>query len=236
MLELVENYEIPDSTLNLLKNSWADVMALTELRQGSNSTDWLEQKQIAESIIAANLPEAATLDTDLLDGIKTKIQESLALIGYDQNESMLIAKGLLEQKPDAIPESSLMLVEKTRFGANTESANQHAFQLNSEQLVFAEQIKQMPIGTWFEFFIKESGIFERRKLAWISELSNQILFVNQRGQKVAEMMIEDLAIELYDGTAKIQSENKRSIFIMAFKNLLGSLKELMPEKKDLENE
>lgn len=236
MLELVENYEIPDATLNLLKNSWADVMALTELRQGSNSTDWLEQKQIAESIIAANLPKAEMLDSDLLEGIKTKIQESLALIGYDQNEALLIAKGLLEQRPDAIPEASLMLAEKIRFGSNTQSANQQAFQLNSEQLVFVEQIKKMPIGTWFEFFIKESGISERRKLAWISELSNQTLFVNQRGQKVAEMMIEDLAIELYDGTAKIQSENKRSIFIMAFKNLLGSLKELMPEKKDVENE
>lgn len=236
MLELVENYEIPDATLNLLKNSWADVMALTELRQGSNSTDWLEQKQIAQRIIAANLPEAETLDTGLLDGIKTKIQESLALIGYDKNEALVIAKSLLEKRPDAIPEPSLKLAEKIRFGSNTQSANQHAYQLNTEQLDFVEQIKQMPIGTWFEFFIKESGIFERRKLAWMSELSNQILFVNQRGQKAAEMMIEDLAIALSDGTAKIQYENKRSIFITAFKNLLDSLKELMPGKKDVQNE
>lgn len=233
MSELVESFEIPILKLNLLNSAWADVMALTDLRQGSDSTDWLEQKQVAEYIIAACQPSSKKLDTHKISSLIAKIQDSLALIGYDQNEALSIAHILLDQSTSANPESNLIYAEKIRFGSDTQSANQNTYQLTAQQLEFVKQIKQLQVGTWFEFTITDSTAPARRKLAWKSELTNNLLFVNQRGQKTAEMMIEEFAIALSEGRCKFQIENKRSIFVTAFQNLLGSLRDLFPSKKDL---
>lgn len=236
MAELVESYDIPQSTLNLLNQAWTDVMALTELRQGSDSNDWLEQKEIAESIIEASLPESLILDEVQAETLKTKIQESLALIGYHQDEALNIAESLLSQRLQDAPEPSLIIPERIRFGGNTQSANRNAYLLNDKQQEWVEQIKQMPIGTWFEFDLKENPTPVRRKIAWKSEITNNILFVNQRGQKTAEMMIEELAIELYEGRTRLQNENKRSIIERAFEGLLKSLRNILPGHQDNNND
>lgn len=236
MSELVESYDIPQATLSLLNQAWTDVMALTELRQGSDSNDWLEQKEIAESIIEASLPESLVLDEDQAEMLKTKIQESLALIGYHQDEALNIAESLLNQKLQESPEPTLFIPERIRFGGNTQSANRNSYLLNDQQQEWVERIKQLPIGTWFEFVLKDNPTPARRKIAWKSEVTNNILFVNQRGQKTAEMMIEELAIEIYEGRAQIQVENKRSIIEWAFEGLLKSLRNILPGKQDNDNE
>lgn len=232
MSELVETYDLPILKLNLLNSAWTDVMALTDLRQGNNSSDWLEQKKIAERIINASQPGFEKLDIHKVTHLTSKIQNSLSLIGYDQNEALSIANILLDQTAKNYPEPSFIFTEKTRFGSDTQSANQQAYQLNAQQLEFVEHIMQTPIGTWFDFYLVDSNSPVRRKLAWKSELTNNILFVNQRGQKTSEMTIEEFAIELSEGKCKFQNGNKRSIFIMAFRNLFGTLRELLPGKKD----
>ncbi len=238
MRELVECYEIPSRTLHLLNQAWTDVMALTELRQGNNSNDWLEQKSIAESIIAANQPESVELDAQFAESLKNRIQESLALIGYHQDEAKSIAESLIDQKTkdkeSASP--SLVMPERIRFGGDTQSANRHSYALNEHQQEYIEQIKQIPVGTWFEFMLKDSNIPARRKLAWKSTNTHNVLFVNQRGQKTAEMMIEELAIELSDGSAKILPERKHSLIERAFEGLLKSLRNFMPGHQDDDND
>jgi hypothetical protein len=236
MHELVESYDIPTTTLNLLHQAWTDVMALTELRQGNNSSDWLEQKNIAESIIAANLPESDSLDTQLAESLKSRIQESLALIGYHQDEAMCIAESLIDQKSRENSSPSLIMPERIRFGGDTQSANRNSYELNEHQQEYIEQIKEIPVGTWFEFMFKDSNVPVRRKLAWKSNNTNNILFVNQRGQKTAEMMIEELAIELSDGSAKILPAQKHSVIERAFEGLLKSLRNFMPGRQDDDND
>jgi hypothetical protein len=236
MNELVESYDIPNSTLNLLNQAWTDVMALTELRQGNDSSDWQEQKSIAESIIAANLPDSALLDPQRSEDLKTKIQESLALIGYHQDEAKSIAESLIDQRPKDGPNPSLIIPERIRFGGNTQSANRHSYHLNEHQIEWMEQIKQIQAGTWFEFIVKDSAVPVRRKLAWKSDTTHNILFVNQRGQKTSEMMIEELAIELSEGTATIQIEHKHSVIEWAFESLLKSLRNLMHGKQDKDHD
>jgi hypothetical protein len=232
MHELIQSCDIPITTLNLLNQAWTDVMALTELRQGNNSSDWLEQKNIAESIIAANLPDSVLLDAQLAESLKIRIQESLALIGYHADEAMSIAASLIDKKPADNASPCLVIPERIRFGSDTQSANRHAYELNEQQQEYIEQIKQLPIGTWFEFLLKDSATPVRRKLAWRSDITHNVLFVNQRGQKTAEMMIEELAIELSEGSANIQTARKHSIFERAFEGLLKSLRSFMPGQDD----
>ncbi len=46
------------------------------------------------------------------------------------------------------------------------------------------------------------------------------------------MMIEELAVEISEGRARIQNEDKRNIIERAFENVLNSLRNLLPGRAD----
>jgi hypothetical protein len=232
MAELTCEREIAPATLSLLNKAWADVMALTELRQGSESTDWTEQKMIAESIIDASGPDADASKLSKALDLKEKIQASLLLVGYHHEEAASIADCLVSGQAGGAAGVQMKIPEKTRFGENTQSANVHVYELDERQSELVEQIKAVPVGTWLEFIMADNPKPVRRKLAWQSHVTNNILFVNQRGQRTSEMMIEELAIEISEGRARIQKEDKRNIIERAFENVLNSLRNLLPGRTD----
>ena len=228
MAEMTSERDMPPDTLSLLNKAWTDVMALTELRQGSESTDWTEQKMIAESIIDASGPGADESKLAKALALKEKIQSSLSLVGYHHEEAASIADCLVSGQTGGHAGVQIKIPEKTRFGENTRSANVNVYELDERQSELVEQIKAIPVGTWFEFIMADNPKPVRRKLAWQSHVTNNILFVNQRGQRTSEMMIEELAMEISEGRARIQNEDKRNIIERAFENVLSSLRSLLP--------
>jgi hypothetical protein len=232
MADLTQERDMPVTTRNLLNRAWTDVMALTELRQGSGSETWTEQKMIAESIIAANEPDAEKLDSARAAALKKSIQESLSLVGYHLEEADSIAESLVAGRTTDQPDILIRIPEKIRFGENTQSANVQVYELDEHQLELVDQIRSIPVGTWLEFIIADNPKPVRRKLAWQSPVTHNILFVNQRGQKTSEMMIEELAVELSEGRARIQVEDKRNLIERAFENVLNSLRNLLPGRGD----
>lgn len=236
MAELTRERDMPVTTRDLLNRAWTDVMALTELRQGSGSDTWSEQKMIAESIIAANQPDAEMLDPARAAALKESIQSSLSLVGYHHEEADGIAESLVAGRTTDQPDIQIRIPERTRFGENTQSANVQVYELDERQLELADQIRSIPVGTWLEFIVADSPKPVRRKLAWQSPVTHNILFVNQRGQKTSEMMVEELAVELSEGRARIQVEDKRNIIERAFENVLNSLRNLLPGRGDKDHD
>ncbi|MBP7917545.1 MAG: DUF1631 family protein, partial [Arenimonas sp.] len=236
MAELTHERDMPVTTRNLLNRAWTDVMALTELRQGSGSDTWSEQKLIAESIIAANQPDAEKLDPARAAALKESIQNSLSLVGYHHEEADGIAESLVAGRTTDQPDIQIRIPEKIRFGENTQSANVQVYELDERQLELVDQIRSIQVGTWLEFIIADNPKPVRRKLAWQSPVTHNILFVNQRGQKTSEMMIEELAVELSEGRARIQVEDKRNIIERAFENVLNSLRNILPGRGDKDHD
>ncbi len=230
MLELTELNDMPSGTRIILNKAWTDVMALTELRKGSDSETWNEQKSIAERIIAMNDVNAEKLSEADASALKDQVQSSLALVGYHQAEAKNIAESLITDNPLDGPNSLMKIPDKIRFGEHTQSANIPVYELTDSQVELVEQIKTILVGTWFEFIVAEHPKPVRRKLAWKSLVTNNILFVNQRGQKTAEMTLEAFAIELSEGRARLQIEDKRNIIERAFSNVISSLRSLLPTR------
>ena len=110
------------------------------------------------------------------------------------------------------------------------------YELDERQLELVDQIRSIQVGTWLEFIIADNPKPVRRKLAWQSPVTHNILFVNQRGQKTSEMMIEELAVELSEGRARIQVEDKRNIIERAFENVLNSLRNILPGRGDKDHD
>lgn len=225
--ELMATKELPVQTKAMLNRAWADVLALTELREGPDSSSWQVQKAVAERLVSANSPESVAMDKESIHSLRTAVQQSLSLVGYHEQEAKSIAAALVSPEPDMPVEAAMAVPEKTRLGGNSQTEIREPVMLDDMQLEIAEQIKGLPIGSWFEFNIDGSSTPSRRKLAWLSKVSHTVLFVNQRGQKTAEMYIEDLAIDVSEGRARIEPVNRRNIFERAFESVIKSLRGLM---------
>lgn len=228
MADLMATHEIPVYTKAMLNEAWADVMALTELRNGPDSSNWQEQRQIAEHIIAANEPDAGGVAEDRAEELMQRIRESLAMVGYHEDEAARIAERLVRRGPHEAFEQEPAGGDKARFGDSAKAADLEAFQLDEQQMALVEELKDVPVGTWFEFLAPGSSAPTRAKLTWLSKITHNCLFVTQRGMKHSEMLLEELAIAISEGRARIQPGQKRSIFERAFENMLASLRTFMP--------
>jgi hypothetical protein len=233
MSGLMAEHDIPVYTKAMLNEAWADVMALTELRNGAESEDWRDQKKIAETIIQANEPAANGLSNELIEQLKLQIQQSLSLVGYHQEEAAKIAVNLIERNAES-PEPELS--EKPRLGESTRGPSHDTFELDEEQKTLVDQLKDIPIGTWFEFLEPGANRPIRAKLTWLSRITHNALFVNQRGHKTAEMLLEELAVAISEGRIWIQQENKQGIFERAFENMIASLRNFLPGGQGKNNE
>jgi hypothetical protein len=98
---------------------------------------------------------------------------------------------------------------------------------DSEQARMFERLKTLPFGTWFEFRTNQQGDKVRRKLAWFSTLTGRCLFVNQRGVRTDERMLEQLALDIIGGQASIVEPEQESLVDRAWKAIVSSLKQLV---------
>ncbi len=64
--------------------------------------------------------------------------------------------------------------------------------------VLREQIRSLDVGTWFQFST-DDGQLLRAKLSWKSPITGKYLFVDNKGIKIADKPIADLAQELANG-------------------------------------
>lgn len=228
MAELMAVHEIPMYTKSVLNEAWVDVMALTELRNGPDSSNWQEQCRIAERIIAANDPDAGIMADHGAEELMQRIRDSLAMVGYHEDEAAHIAERLLQRHHDEPAAHGRVRADKTRFGDSAKGSDLESFQLDEQQMALVEELKEVPVGTWFEFLTPGSSSPTRAKLTWLSKITHNCLFVTQRGIKHSEMLLEELAIAISEGRARIQPGGQRNIFERAFENMLTSLRAFMP--------
>jgi hypothetical protein len=185
-------------------------------------------KESAKKIISIENIEKTTENTHEKQELTTHIQESLQLVGYQKDESIAAADRLLQTTvddvipPPAVPERLTNTVRNNR--------EKPVYRLTAKQLDYLNQIKTLPFGTWFEFFSKETFQTERRKMAWASHTTHRMLFVNIRGQKIAEMQMEELAVNLSLGFVSIAKIEERGFIERAFDSAYNTLKDLIPNQ------
>lgn len=229
MDELLAGRKVRNYTRSILQGAWTDVLVLTELRNGADSQNWRLLKETAESIIMSD-GHADTNGMALAGPDLTKlILEALQLVGYNTDEAAAVTSRLLDAgaTPEE-PETTAVPEIVTPDESERKTREKPTFNLDAKQQSYVEQIKSLPFGTWFEFSTSEWGAPERRKMAWVSHVTHHMLFVTPRGQKAAEMRIEELAIEMSKDNAWLYEEDKRGFIQRALDSVYSSLKNILP--------
>jgi len=70
----------------------------------------------------------------------------------------------------------------------------------------------------------QQGDVVRRRLSWYSSVTGNALFVNQRGQRVAEQTLDGLARLLAHGQARIVTAERASLVDRAWQATLNALR------------
>lgn len=216
-------------TRSILQGAWTDVLVLTELRNGADSQNWRLLKETAESIIMSDgNPDPGAMAVTGPDLAKL-ILEALQLVGYNTDEAQAVTNRLLDAGTTAEEAAEEQEAEAaTPLETERKQREKPVYDLDAAQRGIVEQIKSLPFGTWFDFQTSEWGAPERRKMAWVSHVTHHMLFVTPRGQKAAEMRIEDLAIAMSLGNASIYEEDKRGFIQRTLDSVYSSLKGILP--------
>ena len=224
----------------LLEQAWTDVLALTLLRQGEDSETYAKRLHVADQLIAAT--GARSGDDKAPPELRGEIETALDQVGYHKDDVQAVVKRLFtpdeaQAGEEAVTstEIAIKLKSKPRLGEDgaavaTTSATlrtKKAFAPDSAEARALERLKTLPFGTWFEFRTNQQGDKVRRKLAWFSTLTGHCLFVNQRGVRVDEKNLDQLARDLAGGQVWIVEPETETLVDRAWKAIVSSLKQLI---------
>jgi hypothetical protein len=215
----------------LLKQAWSDVLTLTLLRNGETSPQWQQRQQETARIaeVTCLAPGAAARD----DALGNEVESALLQVGYHQDEAAAIARRLStpggEDDSSSRTELTARLRARTRLGEQADAGDPRKVAPLARSTAEDDcyrQLRTLPFGTWFEFTTNQQGDVRRQRLSWYSLITDNALFVNQRGQKVGEHSLDALARLMAHGQVRIVTEDKGRLIDRAWQATLRTLRSL----------
>jgi len=230
--QLCQSAEPPKFVQTLLHEAWSDVLTLTLLRRGEDSEEWQQQQQATQRIGEITANPSGEADAALGE----QIEQSLLQVGYHQDEAGAIARRLSAPGgEDAITsktELASKLKARARLGAGDskggtgEDRERPVAARTADEEARYRQLRMLPFGTWFEFVTNQQGDSRRLRLSWYSLITDHALFVNARGQKVAEHTLDALARLMAHGQLRIVTEDRARLIDRAWQATLRALRSL----------
>lgn len=221
------DHQPPRFVQALVNQAWADVLTLTQLRQGEHSDEWTEQLQTTLQIVAATTaPAEAPKDPQL----PARIEKALLQVGYHEEEAQAIARRLSsaggEDDGSSRTELTAKLKARARLGEQNMVQRQPVQARSPKEQECFEHLRALPFGTWFEFTLNQQGDVQRQRLSWFSPVTGHALFVNQRGQRTGEHSLDSLARLMAQGQVQVVTEDKGRLIDRAWNATLRALRSL----------
>ena len=197
----------PKVLQDLMDNGWRDLLVLTHVRDGPQSSAWAEQVRTLD-VLSLWLDEQTQSDVD--DDIR--VQRSLEAEPFID----LIAQQISSALPTNMGHEDVLETLRNILAGNIEIESvpvQHEQAERSpgpaevrakvEDLPrlrrWVKRVEQLDTGSWLAYRDKNNNK-KRMQLAWVSPTHDRFIFVNERGQKVGDLSAIQLARQLSRGT------------------------------------
>jgi Protein of unknown function (DUF1631) len=235
LTEIVGEAPLPKFTRALLNQAWADVLTLTFLRHGEGSEEWNRQIDATRQIVAACTHRDPNVEHPAL---KAHVETALKQVGYHEDEAEVIAKRLSsnvrdEEDGESRTELTMKLKARVRLGEDSQKARKPDLPSRSphEQECY-EQLRLLPFGTWMEFVTNQQGDVVRRRMSWFSPVTDNALFVNQRGQRIGEHSLDSLARMMAKDQVRIVTVQRAGLVDRAWSAAMNALRALTGQRED----
>lgn len=215
----------------LLNQAWADVLTLTQLRNGEESDEWREQVEITRRIVAATVVEPAADGSPVADEELTpRIESALVQVGYHADEASAIARRLSsadgEDETTSRTELTARLKARARLGEQNEVRKKVMVERTAREQECHDFLRTLPFGTWFEFIKNQQGDASRQRLSWYSPTTDNALFVNQRGQRIGEQSMDSLARLMALDQVRVVTQGKGRLIDRAWQATVSALRNI----------
>ncbi|MET0582958.1 MAG: DUF1631 family protein [Pseudoxanthomonas sp.] len=212
----------------LLNQAWADVLTLTQLRNGQDSEEWREQTELTQRIAAVTSADADAAGAPVADPELTpRIESALMQVGYHADEAAAIARRLSSAEDDentSRTELTARLKARARLGEQVEAPKKIEIDRTPKEQECHDYLRTLPFGTWFEFIKNQQGDFTRQRLSWYSPVTDNALFVNQRGQRIGEQSMDSLARLMAREQVRVVTQDKGRLIDRAWRATVGALR------------
>ncbi|MFK8048240.1 MAG: DUF1631 family protein [Halioglobus sp.] len=208
----------PEVLINLIDSGWQDLLILTHVKEGPDSQLWKDHIKTLDTLVQwLGEQEEVVLDEDVLMQRSNEAEPLIDLI--DQQISAALPTNVdhqrvLEQLKDILAgKKPIKLVEVAAPEKDSAPAPAEV-RSKIENLPrlrrWIRRVEELKKGTWLTY--KDSqGQKRRMQLAWVSEAKDRYIFVNERGQKNADLSSVQLARQLGRGVQPPPPSDKLSL-------------------------
>jgi hypothetical protein len=220
--------DLPTAVVNILREGWHDVMLLAYLREGEESVAWQHANKAVEQLIWSVQPKVETAERQRLlkaipELLKT-LRDGLNNISFDQHRAAQLFKDLQVCHIAALRGEHETIETEALEAAIPEDV---ALQTQPEAEVVDDgaqaQAEALEVGQWLEW--RQDDGWLRGKLSWRSHVSDNCIFVNRKGMKVAEMSVAAIAALFRDDCARVLEDVNRPLMDRALDAMVGALRD-----------
>ncbi len=231
----IEGKKLPASLLEFLTRQWTHHLAVVALREGENSPAWKASLHLADQLLA-HLPGGVSEGADLDSAIAQMHDEAIAVLASsgvtgDSAEnalraliSVLIAfsRGNLRD----LAQLGITSIDSKQLSTSTAShqpqlrvvGGKDTYDFDAGDL---PRLTGMAVGTWVNIMGEDERLHPA-KLAWISPISQRLMFVNRRGVRILVASAEELAAMKKQGKLTLREQD--NAFDDAMQRMLGRLR------------
>jgi diguanylate cyclase (GGDEF)-like protein len=214
----LEGPSAPRVLLDLIDHGWRDLLVLTLVKQGPNSDTWNEHLNTL-GLLELWLKELQQGDVDEDEMMERGLEAGPLIDQVDQEIAAALPTQVSHQP--VLDELREILagdrdVEPADVAARLKTDEPSAAEIRAriEDLPrlrrWVNRVEQLEKDAWLTYRGKD-GQKQRMRLAWISDDRNQYIFVNERGQKVADLSAVQLARQLSRGVQPPAPADKLSV-------------------------
>ncbi len=206
---LLQGRSLPRFHAILVEHAWMDVLSLTHLRGGEHSDGWQQLLDATRRIL-----DACTSDSpDIADmAFFEQVRGALEQVGYHADDAGAIARQLTNGpsgQGDMASRTELLvqLRARARLGEGSGVTDTDAFTpLSPEERLAGEELRTLKLPVWVE--LDDAGSHPlRRRLAWVSRHTPQVLLVNRRGLRVGSEDLDALTRLLTTGGLRLLAQD-----------------------------
>lgn len=216
----------------LIRTAWQDALTFIRVRHDDHSALWQRHERLTTRMVDVVSALEAIEDVDLRESVR----EILKRTGYHSEEAGEVAETL--SRSATLPRSGAcmsmtelvtMIRTRPRFGESSASGQQaaaFAIPRSAKEEECYRHVCTLPFGCWLDFTINQQGDVRRRRLSWYSRITGNVLLVNRRGARVADMQLDQLARLMAAGQVHVARKQEMSLLDRAWATTLGTLESL----------
>jgi len=206
-------YNLPKEAVGILEGPWSDYMTYLFLCYGTDCEPWQRALNVIDDIIFCVLPKGDQIRSEQHVERYRNLEKQLMLGFESRCFNKCIGRVLLDNLRNVFEASFSQKLMAENVPAKVDNKNEASSSAavetvttdanNAEMEQARKKLTNIEFNTEFGFFEKSIQQTIKLKLAWYSPLTQQYMFVNERGAKVCTHQIDHLAEGMISGEIKI---------------------------------